>query len=61
MLTIPLVGDAFVRELGVSRITLRLVEKADSKSEESSDHAIAKLTGPTLQTLQHSLVSSSPG
>ncbi|KKZ61256.1 hypothetical protein EMCG_04129 [[Emmonsia] crescens] len=49
------VGDAFVRELEVSKITLRLVEKTDTKGEEDSDHALAKLTGPTLPTLQQCL------
>lgn len=51
-----LVGDAFVRELDVSRITLRLVEKMDHK-DEKDEHTIAKLTGETLPTLQRCLVS----
>lgn len=55
-LTTQLVGDAFVRELEVSKITLRLVEKTDTKGEEDSDHSLAKLTGPTLPTLQQCLV-----
>lgn len=50
------VGDAFVRELDVSRITLRLVDKADHK-DDKDDHTIAKLTGDTLPTLQRCLVS----
>ncbi|OJD12632.1 hypothetical protein AJ78_06804 [Emergomyces pasteurianus Ep9510] len=49
------VGDAFVRELEVSKITLRLVEKTDTKGDEDGDHALAKLTGPTLPTLQQCL------
>ncbi|KAK2790498.1 hypothetical protein FQN52_005515 [Onygenales sp. PD_12] len=49
------VGDAFVRELEVSKITLRLVEKTDKTGEEEGDHAIAKLSGPTLPTLQQCL------
>ncbi|KAK2756132.1 hypothetical protein FQN54_005540 [Arachnomyces sp. PD_36] len=49
------IGDAFVRELDASKITLRLVEKTDTKGEEGSDHAIAKLTGPTLPTLKQCL------
>ncbi|KAL2369755.1 hypothetical protein RJ035_005949 [Blastomyces gilchristii] len=49
------VGDAFVRELEVSKITLRLVEKTDTKGEEDANHALAKLTGPTLPTLQQCL------
>lgn len=53
-LFLSLVGDAFVRELDASHITLRLVEKTDSKDETDS-HTIAKLTGPTLQTLQRCL------
>ncbi|OAX81636.1 hypothetical protein ACJ72_04025 [Emergomyces africanus] len=49
------VGDAFVRELEVSKMTLRLVEKTDTKGDEDGDHALAKLTGPTLPTLQQCL------
>ncbi|KAL2010877.1 hypothetical protein VTN00DRAFT_3595 [Thermoascus crustaceus] len=48
------VGDAFVRELDVSRITLRLVDKTDRK-DDKDDHTIAKLTGDTLPTLQRCL------
>lgn len=55
-LTFGLVGDAFVRELEFSKVTLRLVEKTDKKGEEDGDHAIAKLTGSTLTTLQQCLV-----
>ena len=49
-------GDAFVRELEYSKITLRLVEKTDKKGEEEGDHALAKLSGSTLTTLQNCLV-----
>jgi C2 domain len=49
------VGDAFVRELDVSQITLRLTEKTDNKGEGDQDHVIAKLKGPTLTTLQQCL------
>ncbi|PGH12434.1 hypothetical protein AJ79_04270 [Helicocarpus griseus UAMH5409] len=49
------VGDAFVRELEVSKITLRLVEKTDTTGEEEGEHALAKLSGPTLPTLQQCL------
>lgn len=49
------VGDAFVRELDVSQITLRLTEKTDKKGEGDQDHVVAKLKGPTLTTLQHCL------
>ncbi|KAL9040924.1 MAG: hypothetical protein Q9214_004293 [Letrouitia sp. 1 TL-2023] len=45
-------GDAFVRELDVSKITLRLREKVDRKGEgEKSDSTIAKLQGSTMDTL----------
>jgi hypothetical protein len=44
-----------VRELEFSKITLRLVEKVDKKGEEG-DHAIAKLSGPTLPILRQGLV-----
>ena len=49
-------GDAFVRELDMSRITVRLVEKSDNNGKEK-DHEdiIAKLAGPTLPTLQQCL------
>ncbi|KKY24469.1 putative membrane bound c2 domain protein [Phaeomoniella chlamydospora] len=50
------VGDAMVRELDVSKITLRLTEKVDNKGEEDEeDHVIAKVTGQTLSILQQSL------
>jgi C2 domain len=48
-------GDAFVRELDVSQITLRLTEKTDKKGESDPDHVIAKLKGPTQTTLQQCL------
>ncbi|KAL1964578.1 hypothetical protein VTN77DRAFT_6875 [Rasamsonia byssochlamydoides] len=48
------IGDAFVRELDVSEITLRLVQRTNEKDEDES-HTIAKMTGPTLQTLQRCL------
>ncbi|KKK26384.1 hypothetical protein ARAM_006295 [Aspergillus rambellii] len=47
------IGDAFVRELEFSKITLRLVEKHNSKDDD--DHTVAKLTGDTLSTLQRIL------
>ncbi len=53
----PAAGDAFVRELDVSRITLRLRAKEDKKGEGDSDATIAKLTGSTLDTLRRCLVS----
>lgn len=50
-------GDAMVRELDFSEITLRLVEHSDKKGEGNDDHVIAKLKGPTLDTLRRCLVS----
>ncbi|CRG83503.1 Tricalbin-1 [Talaromyces islandicus] len=43
-------GDAFVRELEASQITLRLVE-----GDKDETRVLAKLTGPTLPTLQRCL------
>jgi hypothetical protein len=48
-------GDAMVRELDFSKITLRLIEKVDRKGDDKEDHVIAKLTGSTLDTLQRCL------
>lgn len=48
-------GDAMVRELDMSRITLRVTEKADKTGKMDEDNIIAKLTGPTLSTLQQCL------
>lgn len=48
-------GDAMVRELDVSKITLRLVEKSDNKGDGDEDHVIAKLTGETHDVLQRCL------
>ncbi|KAI9925730.1 hypothetical protein ASPWEDRAFT_173811 [Aspergillus wentii DTO 134E9] len=48
------VGEAFVRELEFSKITLRLVDKNDHK-DDSDEHTIAKLSGDTLSTLQRIL------
>ena len=53
-------GDAFVRELDVSRITLRLREKSDKKGESEEEDIVAKLQGSTLDTLQRCLVSDAP-
>ena len=50
------VGDAFVRELDVSKITLRLREKVDKKGDQDEDGIVAKLTGSTLDVLQRCLV-----
>lgn len=54
------VGDAMVRELDFSRITLRIIEHLDKKGEGEDDHIIAKLQGSTLDTLRRCLVSPSP-
>lgn len=48
-------GDAMVREIDMSRITLRLVEKADRSGKQDDNHVTAKLTGSTLHTLQQCL------
>ncbi|RDI82640.1 hypothetical protein Vi05172_g7461 [Venturia inaequalis] len=48
-------GDAIVRELAESRITLRLVEHADKEGKGEQTHVLAKLTGPTLATLERCL------
>ncbi|KAL9130279.1 MAG: hypothetical protein Q9217_001490 [Psora testacea] len=48
-------GDAMVRELDVSKITLRLKEKQDKKGEGSEDTTIAKLQGHTIDVLQRCL------
>ncbi|KAL9600817.1 MAG: hypothetical protein Q9219_002955 [cf. Caloplaca sp. 3 TL-2023] len=46
------IGDAFVRELDFSKITLRLREKTDKKGDgDKSDATTAKLTGSTMDTL----------
>lgn len=50
-------GDCFVRELDMSRITLRIVKSNDEPGDDK-DRALAKLTGPTLQTLQNCLNTS---
>lgn len=48
-------GDAFVRELEMSKITLRLTEKPDTSGSKEDSHVVAKLTGQTLSTLQQCL------
>ena len=52
-------GDAVVRELDMSKITLRLREKQDKKGEGQED-TIAKLQGQTIDVLQRCLVSLQP-
>lgn len=46
-----------IRELDQSRITIRLVEHVEKEGRGADEHAIARLSGPTLGTLQRSLVS----
>ncbi|KAL2824799.1 hypothetical protein BDW59DRAFT_82737 [Aspergillus cavernicola] len=48
------IGDAFVRELDFSKITIRIVEKLNAKNGDD-EHIVAKLTGDTLSTLQRIL------
>lgn len=48
-------GDAMIRELEFSRITLRLVEKVDKEGDDGADHVMAKLQGQTLQVLANCL------
>lgn len=48
-------GDAFVRELDMSRITLRLAQKTNKGQEGEDSEYIAKLQGETLLTLQQCL------
>jgi Ca2+-dependent lipid-binding protein len=48
-------GDAIVRELDFSKITLRLIEHVDKKGDDGDDHVIAKLSGSTLDTLKRCL------
>ncbi|KAI9759882.1 MAG: hypothetical protein M4579_002007 [Chaenotheca gracillima] len=49
------IGDAMVRELDVSQITLRLRQKSDSKGDDKPDHTLGKMTGNTLDTLKQCL------
>ncbi|RMZ81796.1 hypothetical protein DV738_g1947, partial [Chaetothyriales sp. CBS 135597] len=49
------VGDAFVREIDVSKLTLRLVEKTGTAGKDEDDKWVAKLSGDTLSTLQQGL------
>lgn len=52
-------GDAMVRELDISRITLRLMAKEDKKGGDD-EHVFAKLSGDTLSFLQQCLVKYPP-
>ena len=53
-------GDAVVRELDFSRITLRLREKSDKQGDNEDEDIVAKLQGSTSDTLQRCLVSHAP-
>ncbi|KAG8627318.1 hypothetical protein KVT40_004801 [Elsinoe batatas] len=48
-------GDCMVRELDLSKITLRLVDEIDKKGEGDDDVIKAKLTGDTLTVLRQAL------
>jgi Ca2+-dependent lipid-binding protein len=50
-------GDAVVRELDFSRITLRLVEKQDKKGDGENENYLAKLQGDTRTVIEQCLVS----
>lgn len=52
-----IVGDAFVRELEFSKVTIRLRGHGKDLDDEGDD-VLAKLTGNTLETLRQCLVSS---
>ncbi|KAL1977493.1 hypothetical protein VTN31DRAFT_352 [Thermomyces dupontii] len=50
--TLQDVGEAFIRELEMSQLTLRLVSEPH---QDKDSEVIARLSGPTLATLQRSL------
>jgi hypothetical protein len=50
-------GDATIRELDASRITLRICEHVEKDGSGSERNVLTKLSGPTLQVLQRCLVS----
>jgi len=55
-------GDAMIRELDLSKITLRLVAKEDKRGEGENDHTIkAKVTGETINVLRNALVRTHDG
>ena len=49
-------GDATIRELDASRITLRICEHVEKDGSGSERNVLTKLSGPTLQVLQRCLV-----
>lgn len=48
-------GDTVVRELDLSKITLRLVSEVDRKGDDGEEHVEGKLTGNTLEVLRRAL------
>jgi len=48
-------GDTVVRELDLSKITLRLVSEVDKKGDDGEEHVEGKLTGNTLEVLRRAL------
>ena len=48
-------GDTFVREIEMSKITLRLTQQTDESGKKDEEHVLAKMTGDTLPTLQQCL------
>lgn len=48
-------GDTVVRELDLSKITLRLVSEVDAKGDDGEEHVEGKLTGNTLEVLRRAL------
>ena len=52
------VGDAMVREMEFSKITLQITGEADQKGEGKESRVKAKLVGNTVETLRRCLVSS---
>ena len=53
------VGDAFVRELDYSKMTLRLVSKPNPKGN-ADENTVAKIHGDTLKTLSKILYTPTP-
>ncbi|KAF2481390.1 hypothetical protein BDY17DRAFT_301260 [Neohortaea acidophila] len=49
------IGDAMVREIDLSRMTLRLVTKQDQKGGETDEEIKTKITGQTLDSLKRCL------
>lgn len=45
-----------IRELDQSKLSIRLVENTEKEGKNDDDEYIARLSGPTLFTLQNCLV-----